>query len=60
MSTMMKILGDFNCTMDKMGRMDTQRLYRCGFNYALTKLILDNGVQDLWRKENPDFSEFAH
>ena len=32
------ILGDFNCTMDKMDRYDgnkTQRLYRCCSNYAL-------------------------
>ena len=34
------------------------RLYRCCFNYALLKLIVDNGLVELWRKENPEFSEF--
>ena len=46
--------------MDKMERDDgnkTQRLYRCGFNYALLKLILDNGLEDLWRREKSDASE---
>ena len=39
------ILGDFNCTMDKMDRYGgnkTQRLYRCCSNYAL---IVDNGLK---------------
>ena len=39
------ILGDFNCTMDKMDRYDgnkTQRLYRCCSNYAV---IVDNGLR---------------
>ena len=38
------ILGDFNCTMDKMNRYGgnkTQRLHRCCSNYAL---IVDNGL----------------
>ena len=42
------ILGDFNCAMDKMkkdGRNKT--LYKCNFNYALLKLIVDNGLEDL-------------
>ena len=55
------ILGEFNCTMDKMDRdvgNKTQRLYRCS-NYALSKLIVDNGLEDLWRKENTDSSEFT-
>ena len=34
------------------------RLYRCCFNYALLKLIVDNGLVELWRKENPESSEF--
>ena len=54
------ILGDFNCTVDKMekdGRNKT--LYKCHFNYALSKLIVDNGLEDLWRRENPDSSEFT-
>ena len=56
------ILGDFNCTNDKMdtdGGNKTQRLYRCCSNYALSKLIVDNGLEDLWRRENPDSSEFT-
>ena len=55
------ILGDFNCTMDKMERDGRNKtLYKCHFNYALSKLIVDNGLEDLWRRENPDFSEFTH
>ena len=54
------ILGDFNCTMDKMERDGRNKtLYKCHFNYALSKLIVDNGLEDLWRKENPDSSEFT-
>ena len=51
------ILGDFNCIMDKMGRYGgnkTQRLYRCCSNYSLSKLIVDNGLEDPWRRENPN------
>ena len=54
------ILGDFNCTMDKMerdGRNET--FYGCRLNYALSKLIMDTGLEDLWRRENPDSSEFT-
>ena len=53
------ILENFNCTMDKQGRFvgnKKQRLYRCCSNYAL---IVDNRLQDLWRKENPDSPEFT-
>ena len=35
------------------------RLYRCRFNYALSKHIVDDGLEDLWRRENPDFSELT-
>ena len=28
--------------------------------YSLPKLILDNGLQDLWGRENPNSSEFTH
>ena len=35
------------------------RLYICCFNYALSKVIVDNGLVDLWRRENPDYSEFT-
>ena len=34
------------------------RLYRCRFNDALSKPIVDNGLKNLWRSENPDSSEF--
>ena len=56
------MLGDLNCTMDKIdrdGENKTQRLYRCCSNYALSKLIVDNGLEDLWRRENPDSPEFT-
>ena len=49
-----------NCTMDKIdrdGENKTQRLYRCCSNYALSKLIVDNGLEDLWRRENLDSPE---
>ena len=39
------ILGDFNCTMDKIDRYDgnkAQGLYRCCSNYAL---IVDNALR---------------
>ena len=55
------MLGDLNCTMDKIdrdGENKTQRLYRCCSNYALSKLIVDNGIEDLWRRENPNSPEF--
>ena len=51
------ILEDFNCTMDKMdrdGENKTQRPYWCCSSYALSKLIVDNELQDLWRRENTD------
>ena len=40
------ILGDFDYIMDKIGRNSgnkTQRLYRCGCKYALSKPIVDQG-----------------
>ena len=41
------ILGNFNCTMDKMERDGRNKtLYKCHFNYALSKLIVDNGLED--------------
>ena len=48
--------------MNKMGKDDvnkTQKLYRCGSNYALSKLIVNNGLYDLLRRKNPDSSEFT-
>ena len=56
-------LGDFNCTMNKMDRgggNKTQKNYICGSKYTLSKLIVDNRLDDLWRRENPDSSESAH
>ena len=53
------MLGVLNCAMDKIDRVGenkTQRLYRCCSNYALPKLIVDNGLEDLLRRENsPEF-----
>ena len=56
------ILRDFNFTMDKMdrdGQNKTQRFYRCCSNYALSKLIVDNGLENLCRRENADSPEFT-
>ena len=36
-----------------------RRLYRCCSNCNLWKLIVDNGLEDLWRRENPDSPEFT-
>ena len=55
------MLGVLNCTMDKIdrdGENKTQRLYRCCSNYALSKLTVDNGLEDLWRRENPNSPKF--
>ena len=42
------ILGEFICTMDKMERDGRDKaLNKCHFNYALSKLIVDNGLEDL-------------
>ena len=54
------MLGVLDCAMDKIdrdGKNKTQRLYRCCSNYALSKLIVDNGLEDVWRRENPDSPE---
>ena len=56
------MIGGFNCTvdiMDRDGGNKTQRIYRCCFNYAMSKIIADNGLMDLWGKESPDSSEFT-
>ena len=47
--------------MDRSGRdggNKTQRLFRCRPNNSLSKIIVYNGLEDLWRRENPDSSEF--
>ena len=57
------IVADFNCTVDKMdsdGGDKTQKIHSCCSNYALSKLIGNNRLKDLWRRENPDSSEFTH
>ena len=59
------ILADFNCSemvdkMDRDGGNKTQTLYRYRSNYVQSKIILDNRLDDLWRRENPDSSEFTH
>ena len=44
-----KMLGDLNCTKDKIdrnGENKTQILYRCCSNYALSKVIVDNWLED--------------
>ena len=56
------MLGDLRGTMDKIerdGENKTLRLYRCCSNYALSKLIVDNGLEDLRRRENSDSPEFT-
>ena len=56
------IPGDLDCTMDEIdsdGENKTQGLYRCCSNYAMSKLTVDNGLDDLWRRENPDSPEFT-
>ena len=56
------ILGDFNCTIDHMDRDGgdkTQRLYRSFSNHVFSKLIVDNGLEDLWGWENPDSPKFT-
>ena len=55
-------LEDFNCTMYKMdrdGENKTQRLYWCCSSYVLSKLIVDNGLENLWRRENQDCLKFT-
>ena len=44
--------------MERDGRNKT--LCKCHFSYALSKLIMDNGLEDLWRRQNPDSYEFTH
>ena len=56
------MLGDLNCTIDKIdrnGENKTQRLYRGCSSYAVSKVIMDNKLEDLWRRENPHSPEFT-
>ena len=55
------MLGVLSCTMDKIDRVGenkTQKLYSCCSNYALSKLIVDKGLEDIWRREKSDSPEF--
>ena len=45
--------------MDSDGENKTQGLYWCCFSYALSKLIVDNGLENLWRREKPESPEFT-
>ena len=45
--------------VDRDGGNKTQRIYKCHFSNALSKLIVDNGLEGLWRREKPDSSEFT-
>ena len=51
------IFGDFNSAIDKMdkdGRNETQRLYRCGSNYALSKFwIMGSRIHGKGRTQIP-------
>ena len=51
------ILEDFNWTMVKMDRDGENKTKTL---LALSKLIADKGLEDLWRRENPDSPEFTH
>ena len=56
------IIGELNCTVDKIdrdGENKTQRLFRWCSNYALWKLITNNALEGLWRRENPDLPKFT-
>ena len=37
--------------------MKHKKIYGCCFNYALSELIVNHGLQDLWRRENLDSFE---
>ena len=45
--------------MGRDGEKKTQTLYWCCSSYALSKLIMDIGLEDLWRRENPDSPEYT-
>ena len=55
-------LGGVSLKDYKDGENKTQRLYWCCSNYALSKLIVDSGLEHLWRRENqnsPDFTGYG-
>ena len=45
--------------IDSDGENKKQRPYRCCSSYALSKPIMDDRLEDLWRRENPDSPEFT-
>ena len=45
--------------MDRDGENKPQIFYRSCSNYVLPKLIVNNGLESLWRRENPDSPEFT-
>ena len=56
------MMGDFNCTLnmiDRDERNKTQKRYRCHSNFVFSRLIMENELEDLWKRENPDISEFT-
>ena len=54
------MLGNLNCIMSKMERNGRNKtVYRFCFNYVLSKLIVNNGLEDLWRRETPDSSKLT-
>ena len=44
--------------MTELVKIKHKDFYRCCSNYALSKLIVDNGLEDLLRRENSDSLEF--
>ena len=45
--------------MDREVENITERLHRCGSNFTLSKLTMDNRLKDLWRRESQGSSEFT-
>ena len=43
-----------------MERDGNTKIYRCGSTCDLPKLILVNGIEDLWRRENLDSAELTN
>ena len=46
--------------MDKMDRDSNTELYRWASKYLLSKFIIGNGDEDLWRRENLDLNELTN
>ena len=46
------------CKMDKDGRNKIQRLNKCDSISAPSNLVMGNDLEDPWRRDNPDSSEF--